>query len=79
MSSLSVPLWEPEMSQPVTFAASLAAVMAEAGISISDLAAISGLTVQGIHLLLRDQRQPSWATVVKLAEALSVSTDRFKP
>lgn len=65
------------MPKPV-FPRRFASLLRAAGVSISDLAASSGLSRQSIHQLLNGERQPTWETVKKLAAALSVATDAFK-
>lgn len=62
---------------PDTFAARLRALREQAGLSVSELAARSGLRRQAVHMLEAGQRSPTLTTVQKLAEALGVSLSAF--
>jgi len=59
------------------FADQLKRLREDAGISQYELARRAGLSKQAMSQLELGQRQPSWATVVKLAEALDVSVEAF--
>ena len=69
----------PAVPEPPDFAARLKALRLEAGRSIPDLAAASGLTAQAIHQLERGERRPAWDTVRKLAEGLGVTPNDVLP
>lgn len=43
----------------------------------AQLAEAAGLHLHGVVKLERGEREPAWATVVKLAEALDVSVEAF--
>ena len=60
-----------------TFAARLAALMAEAGLDIVALGKAAGLPRQTLHKLLRGERQPSLATAAKIAHALGKNLTVF--
>ena len=59
------------------FAARLRALRVEAGVSVADLAARSGLNRTYIHNLEAGIRQPTLATAARLAKALGVSLAVF--
>jgi transcriptional regulator with XRE-family HTH domain len=68
------------MSQkPATFAARLQSLRLKAGLSVYALAQQSGLSRQTLSQLESGRSQPSWETVRKLAAALGVETDAFRP
>jgi len=48
-----------------------------AGLTQSRLAELAGLSKNGIAQLEQGSRDPAWATVFALAQALRVSTDAF--
>jgi transcriptional regulator with XRE-family HTH domain len=62
----------------VTFAARLASLLGEAGLTAYALARRSGVSKQALSKLLSGDSRPSWDTVVKLADALGVSTESFR-
>lgn len=65
-------------TKPISFAVRLGELIAEADVSIADVAERSGLSRQLIHQLLNDEQRPKWATACALADALGVSTERFR-
>jgi transcriptional regulator with XRE-family HTH domain len=62
-----------------SFAARLRALRLAAGPSVARLAALSGLNRQALYRLERGDREPSWETVRRLADALGVTPDAFLP
>jgi transcriptional regulator with XRE-family HTH domain len=64
---------------PDTFAALLAALLRREGLTAYALAQRSGVSKQALSKLLSGDSRPSWDTVVKLADALGVSTESFRP
>ncbi|MBN9518771.1 helix-turn-helix transcriptional regulator [bacterium] len=60
-----------------TFADVLRNLRTEAGWTQQQLADKSGIPISSIRGHEQGQRVPSWASVVKLAKALGVSTDAF--
>jgi transcriptional regulator with XRE-family HTH domain len=61
-----------------TFAAKVARVREQAGITSYRLAQLSGLSKQTLSQLEAGTSQPSWETVQRLALALGVSTEVFR-
>jgi len=61
------------------FAARLKELREEAGMSQSALAEAAGMNLWGIAKLEQGTREPSWHTVLALADALGVSTEEFRP
>jgi transcriptional regulator with XRE-family HTH domain len=61
-----------------TFAARLRHLLAQAGLSAYALSKASGVRQQTLSKLLRGERQPSFAVVCKLADALDVPLDSFR-
>jgi transcriptional regulator with XRE-family HTH domain len=59
------------------FAARLKELRTEAGLSQSQLARKSGLSLHAITKLEQAQRAPAFATVIALAEAIGVSVAAF--
>ena len=55
------------MPNPDAFAARLRSLRESRGRSVEDLAAITGLNRQAIYYLEAGKRQPTWATVCRLA------------
>jgi transcriptional regulator with XRE-family HTH domain len=51
----------------------------EAGLTIRDLADKSGMHRESISQLERNRRQPTWESVLILADTLGVSTEAFRP
>ena len=49
------------------------------GLTVTELAELSGMTQPTISRLETGGRSPSWETVIRLAEALGVPTDSFRP
>lgn len=64
--------------QPDSFADRLRTLRTAAGLSQSDLASQSGTTPHAISQLETGRRDPRWATICALADALKVSLDRFR-
>lgn len=50
-----------------------------AGLSLSELGRRTGIAYQTIAKYERAENEPTWPTVLKLAEALGVTTDAFRP
>lgn len=48
-----------------------------AGLSIYQLAKESGVSLQAISRIEKDEREPNWITILKLARALKVSVSEF--
>ena len=61
-----------------TFGPRLRALREAAGLTQSQLAEKADMLANALARLERGERDPLWATVLKLAEALDVSTDEFK-
>lgn len=61
-----------------TFADRLSRLRSAAGISAAELAGRAGISRQHVHSLERGAKQPTWACVVALANALKVSTESFR-
>lgn len=68
----------PRPSAESTFATRLAVLRAESGLSVQELAMQAGLHRQLVHKLERGEHEPTWATVLKLADAMGVSTEQFR-
>lgn len=64
--------------QPDTFAARLAAALAAAGFTNYRLAQLTGLSESQVGRYVRGERQPSWAAVCRIADALKVSTETLR-
>jgi transcriptional regulator with XRE-family HTH domain len=62
----------------MSFAAKLKQLRAEAGLSQPQLAALAGMHRLGVAKLEQGLREPSWATVQALAEALDVDLTAFQ-
>lgn len=62
----------------VVFGERLKALRLAAGLTQEKLAEAVGMTVGNIGRLESGSRNPSWETVVRLAEALGISTDKFR-
>ena len=69
------------MTAPNPFSVRLRALLARAGLSISDVVLRSdGLSRQALHGLLQGKTpDPRLSTLVKLADALGVPLDAFRP
>jgi transcriptional regulator with XRE-family HTH domain len=67
-----------EKQDTTGFGPRLRSLREAANLSQRQLAEMIGVVYQNIARLERGDRSPSWKTVVKLAEALGVSTDEFK-
>jgi transcriptional regulator with XRE-family HTH domain len=63
---------------PPTFAARLRDLRTASGLSVAQLAEKAGLTRAGVDHLERGVRRPGWDTVLRLADALGVSVERFR-
>lgn len=63
--------------QPDAFAARLALLMREAGLTAYRLSQLSGVSQQALSKLLAGSK-PSWPTVCRLADGLGVSTEAFR-
>ncbi len=64
----------------VSFAARLRALRTEAGLSVTELATKSGINRTYIHNLEDGRRvDPRLSLLVKLADALGVTLDAFRP
>jgi len=63
--------------QPIAFATSLRTIRTEAGLSVSALAAASGISPSYVCDLESGRRKPSLALASKLAKALRVSLAVF--
>lgn len=63
---------------PGPFAARLASLLGEAGLTAYALAQRSGVSKQALSKLLSGDSRPSWETVCRLADALGVSTESFR-
>jgi len=61
-----------------TFGAVLLRLREAAGMSAYELAKRAGLTRQAISFLETGDREPSWATVQRLAKALGLSCEAFE-
>jgi transcriptional regulator with XRE-family HTH domain len=61
------------------FARRLRALREAAGVSGYRLAQLTGLSPQALHQLERGASRPAWDTVCRLAQALNVSTEAFRP
>lgn len=48
-----------------------------AGLSLYQLAKDSGVTLQAISRIEKDEREPNWITILKLARTLDVSVSEF--
>jgi transcriptional regulator with XRE-family HTH domain len=59
------------------FGARLRELRTHAGLTQADLAERSGLHIQSLTKLELGQREPAWATVVDLAQALGISCEAF--
>ena len=66
------------MPTATPFARRLADLRTAAGLTAAQLADRAGLSRQAVWRLEEGRREPSWASVVALAEALGVSTERFR-
>jgi transcriptional regulator with XRE-family HTH domain len=64
--------------QPSSFAARLRQLRKRTGISAYRLAKMSGLSPQAVNRLEAGEREPTWNTVQRLADVLSVSTEDFR-
>jgi transcriptional regulator with XRE-family HTH domain len=60
------------------FAERLRQLRQEAGLTIQALADKAGLHREGVAQLERNRRQPTWETVIALADALDISTEEFR-
>lgn len=60
------------------FATRLRSLREQAGFSVQQLAEKAGLKRQGLYQLERGESEPTWSTVQKLADALGISTDKFR-
>jgi gp16 family phage-associated protein len=60
------------------FAARLKALIAAAGVSVADLAEKAGLYRDTIYKLLAGEREPSFDTACKLADALGLKLEAFR-
>ncbi len=65
--------------KPTGFADQLRRLREAAGLTQEQLADLAGMHKLGVAKLERGEREPAWATVLALAEALEVSCDAFKP
>jgi transcriptional regulator with XRE-family HTH domain len=63
----------------LNFGNRLKALRREAGLSVAALARQAGLGRTHVYNLEAGYRNPSWGTLRKLAGALGVSTDAFRP
>lgn len=63
---------------PPAFAARLRTLRERAKLTPTELAHAAGLTQQALSLLERGERNPTWATVQALADALGVRTDTLR-
>lgn len=61
---------------PGSFATRLRALRERAKLSAIELAEASGLSKQALNLLERGERQPTWATVQRLADAWACGRTR---
>jgi len=59
------------------FARRLREKRAVAGLSLQDLAELTGLTKTGLHMLENSARQPSLATAAAIADALDCKIDEL--
>jgi transcriptional regulator with XRE-family HTH domain len=60
------------------FAARLRELREAAGLTQAQLAERAGMHLHGLTKLEQGDREPAWATVIALAEALGVSCDGFR-
>ena len=65
------------MSKASHFGARLRELREESGMTQAQIAERAGLHPQGVVKLERGEREPAWATVVALAEALGVDCRAF--
>lgn len=63
---------------PPTFGDRLRLLRDESGLTQAELAVAAGLTITGVAMLERGERQPAWDTVVRLADALGVGVGEFR-
>lgn len=63
---------------PATFPARLRSLREQAGLSVGEMAAKTGLTRAPLFKLEAGDTRPTWDTVQKLAQALGVTTDTFR-
>lgn len=69
----------PRSKPEPTFAARLRAARDKAGLSQEQLARAADLSTQAVRHLEQGLRQPTFGTACKLAAALGVSTEIFRP
>ena len=67
-----------EADQPTGFAATIARLREEAGLSLADLGESAGLSRQRVHQLEAGTHRPSWAEVQALAAALDAPFEVFR-
>lgn len=63
---------------PTPFGPRLRSLREEAGLSVPDLAKRCGMARTYVHDLESGRRKPTWETVQQIAEALGISTDKFR-
>jgi transcriptional regulator with XRE-family HTH domain len=69
---------EAVMSKPSSgFGPRLKTLRTARGLTLAELAARSGLHLQGVAKIERGIREPNWLTVVALAKPLDVTPDSF--
>jgi transcriptional regulator with XRE-family HTH domain len=64
--------------KPTGFGDRLRAVREQAGVSLSELGRRTDIAYQTIMKYERGENEPTWPTVLKIAEALGVSTEEFR-
>lgn len=62
-----------------TFGCRLRKLREGKNMTMSELAQAAGIRKQTVSLLEAEKRDPSWATVCKLADALDVDPATFRP
>jgi transcriptional regulator with XRE-family HTH domain len=67
-----------EKRRKPAFAERLLALRKAAELTQAELAEKAGISSNALARLERGEREPTWATVLALAEALGVETDAFK-
>jgi transcriptional regulator with XRE-family HTH domain len=68
-----------ERLRDVGFGERLRSLRKEAGLTLTELSAKAGMHLQAIFKLEAGEREPSWSSVLALADALGVALTAFDP
>lgn len=66
------------MTTATTLGQRVTALRSAAGWTVYRLAKTAGLSAVNVARIERDERDPAWSTICKLADALGVPTERFR-